>query len=263
MLEELRKRGFNPLILSSREPLKIPEVGLRDSIILIRNISAFNSIYVAALVEASGGAPVNDLRALVLGHDKILTYSMLAKAGVRIPDTIVLLDSIDLDSVIWKLDYPVIDKPPVGSWGRLVSLIRSPEALRHVFAYRSLMGSSQLKTHIIQKPARLGCDIRCFVVGGEVIACMERRSSGDDWRSNAARGGEVRAYKPTSIIVDLSIKASEAIGAQIAGVDIVYDDEGFYVNEVNVVPEFKALMKATGVNVAGAIVDFIVRMLRT
>ncbi len=239
--------------------LKIPEPRLGESLVLVRNIAAYNSIYVAAVAEASNCTAINSLKSLVVGHDKILSYAVLAKAGVRIPRTLIALEGANLANALSELEYPYIDKPPIGSWGRLVSLIKNPETAEHVFNHRKLLGVPQLRIHVIQKPARLGRDIRCFVIGEEVVACMERIGRQGDWRSNAALGGYVKAYKPTSEVEELSVKATLAIEARIAGVDIVYDDEGYYVNEVNVVPEFKALIKATGVNIAGMIVDYVVR----
>lgn len=231
-------------------------------LVLVRNVSAVNSIYVAALVESSRGVTVNSLRALVVGHDKILSYATLARAGIRIPKTMVVLDGVNVEDLVSKLEYPLIDKPPIGSWGRLVSIVKTPETLRQVFNHRMLLGAPHLRVHVIQKPASLGCDIRCLVVASEVVACMERRSE-SDWRSNAALGATVKAYKPSEELVELAVKASEAVGAEVAGVDIVFDNEGFYVNEVNVVPEFKALVRATGANVAKAIVDHVERKLKT
>ena len=262
LVREFKERGFNPVILSSKKPLRIPEPSLEGVVVLVRNISATNSIYVSALVEGSGGVSINSSRSLLVGHDKLLTYTLLARYGVRIPKTIVALDGVELEEVVGSVEYPAIVKPPVGSWGRLVSIAKSPEALRQIYSHRVEMEAPQFRVHIIQKPATLGRDIRCLTIKGEVVACMERRGPPGDWRSNAALGGEAVHFKPTGEIVELAVKASEAIGAEIAGVDIVYDSEGFYVNEVNVVPEFKALMKASGINIAKHIADYVVSIAR-
>jgi lysine biosynthesis enzyme LysX len=254
---------LEPFIVDSCKLLGIPELSLNGALVLVRNVSAYNSIYVAAVTEASGGVAVNNLRSLILGHDKILSYAMLAKAGIRIPRTMIALDGASLGDAASKLEYPYIDKPPVGSWGRLVSLVKNPQVAEQVFNHRRLMGAPQLRIHVIQKPARLGQDIRCLVVGESIAACMKRIGPEGDWRSNAALGGSTRPYKPEGEVEELSIKAAKTIGAVVAGVDIVYDDEGYYVNEVNVVPEFKALVKTTGVNIARIIVEYIVREVRS
>ncbi|MEM4865861.1 MAG: hypothetical protein QXY09_05160, partial [Acidilobaceae archaeon] len=114
ILKELRELGLNVLILDSRRTLKINGIVESGSLVLIRNISSVNSIYVASMVEASGSRAVNSLRALTLGHDKILTYSMLYKKGIRIPETVVLLEGGEINGSELPLSFPLVDKPPLG-----------------------------------------------------------------------------------------------------------------------------------------------------
>lgn len=258
LIEEFMKRGLKVGVTRSRELKSMPYYDFKGSIVLVRNISAVNSIYVAAIVEASGGVPVNSTSTLVIGHDKILTYAALAKKGLKIPRSFIALEDFKEYEDLEKLKFPVIVKPPIGSWGRLVSVAKDSNTLKSILSHGSLLEAPHLKVRLIQEPGMLGVDVRCFIVGGSLIACMERRGPPGEWRSNAALGGSVRPYKPGCDVEEASIKAAESLNAEIAGVDLIFDGNGeFYVNEVNVVPEFKALMRATGVNVAGAIVDYI------
>ncbi|MCS7107450.1 MAG: RimK family alpha-L-glutamate ligase [Acidilobaceae archaeon] len=254
-LEEL---GISYEVISSSTLFSLGESPF-PPVVLIRNISATNSAYMAAIVEASGSRAVNSSRAIVLGHDKLLTYSALLRRGLKIPKSWVALDGAELEGA--GLDYPLIDKPPIGSWGRLVSLARSPEALSAIAAQRRALPTPALRVHILQRPAELGRDVRCLVVGSRVVACMERRGREGEWRSNAAIGGSATALKPSHEVEELSLKAAEAVGAEVAGVDLLYG-ESLLVNEVNVVPEFKALYKATGVNVARAIAEYLMELRR-
>ncbi len=259
LIAEFTRRGLKVGIAGSRELKAIPYYDFEGSLVLVRNISAVNSIYVAAIADASGGTPVNSTSTLVIGHDKILTYAALAKKGLKIPRSLVALEDFREYKALEKLKFPVIVKPPMGSWGRLVSMARSSETLKSILSHVSFLETPHLKVRLIQEPGMLGVDVRCFIVGGSLIACMERRGPPGEWRSNAALGGTARPYKPDHDVEEASIKAAESLNAEIAGVDLLFDSMGeFYVNEVNVVPEFKTLMKATGVNIAGAIVDYII-----
>ncbi|MEM0340442.1 MAG: RimK family alpha-L-glutamate ligase [Acidilobaceae archaeon] len=265
ILKELRELGLNVLILDSRRTLKINGIVESGSLVLIRNISSVNSIYVASMVEASGSRAVNSLRALTLGHDKILTYSMLYKKGIRIPETVVLLEGGEINGSELPLSFPLVDKPPLGSWGRLVSLVKNSDALRSIVEYRKRLESPHLRVHVIQEATAIGRDIRCVVVGEEVVACMERRSANsEEWRSNAALGGVAEAVPITRELEELALKASEAVEAEIAGVDMLYGRDGqLLVNEVNVVPEFKTISRVTGVNVAKSIAHYLARTLKS
>ncbi|MEM1873011.1 MAG: RimK family alpha-L-glutamate ligase [Acidilobaceae archaeon] len=261
LLKEFSNLGLRVSILGSRNALRINGVVEPGSLVLVRNISSVNSIYVASLVEASGGRAINSLTALTIGHDKILTYSMLYREGLRIPETLILLEGGELDGSTLPISFPLVDKPPLGSWGRLVSLVRDPASLKAIVEHRRRLESPHLRVHVIQEAALTGRDLRCFVVGEEVVACMERRSaSSHEWRSNAALGGVAEAVPVTSELEELSIRAARAVKAEIAGVDMLYAREGgLLVNEVNVVPEFKTLARVTGVNIAASIARYVAR----
>ncbi|MEM4865303.1 MAG: hypothetical protein QXY09_02255, partial [Acidilobaceae archaeon] len=130
---------------------------------------------------------------------------------------------------------------------------------------RKRLESPHLRVHVIQEATAIGRDIRCVVVGEEVVACMERRSANsEEWRSNAALGGVAEAVPITRELEELALKASEAVEAEIAGVDMLYGRDGqLLVNEVNVVPEFKTISRVTGVNVAKSIAHYLARTLKS
>ncbi|MEM2757498.1 MAG: lysine biosynthesis enzyme LysX, partial [Sulfolobales archaeon] len=141
-------------------------------------------------------------------------------------------------------------------WGRLVSYIRDNIDLRMISEHRDYMGPI-VKTHIMQEVIGLGKDLRCIVVGDEVLGCMIRKASDDEWRSNVALGGTVENYPVDSEIEELVIRASKAVGTEFAGVDLLVGD-GYYVNEVNGVPEFKGFIRATGTKVHEHLVKYLV-----
>jgi RimK family alpha-L-glutamate ligase len=104
-----------------------------------------------------------------------------------------------------------------------------------------------------------GRDIRAFVIGGRVVAAIERQSKG--WRTNLARGGEARPLSLPPTWADLAIRAAEAVGAEYAGVDLLPARDGLvYVLEVNGIPGWQGLQQATGVDIAPSLVDYLVRV---
>jgi glutamate--LysW ligase ArgX len=263
LIEAFNNLGINVNIVkvdSELLPLTDGRV-LNNSVVLIRPLSAYNAIYSAIAFESMGALTINSSRALYVCNDKLLTYSYLIKEGLRIPKTYIALSSLAIKQAPTKLGFPLIDKPPIGSWGRLVSYVRDYIDLKIVSEHREFM-DFVVRTHILQEVIGLGKDIRCIVVGDDVLGCMLRKASdSSEWRSNVALGGSVEAYPLDEELRELAIKASRAVGAEVAGVDLLVGD-GYYVNEVNGVPEFKGFIKATGVKVHEHIVKYLVSILR-
>lgn len=258
LIEAFKDLGINIAIIKVDNEL-LPLMDGRmfnESLVVLRPISAFNAIYSAVSFESMGALTINSSKALYVCNDKILTYGCLIKEGLRIPKTYIALSSSSLQSVNNKLQFPIIDKPPIGSWGRLVSYIRDNIDLRMISEHRDYMGPI-VKTHIMQEVIGLGKDLRCIVVGDEVLGCMIRKASDDEWRSNVALGGTVENYPVDSEIEELVIRASKAVGTEFAGVDLLVGD-GYYVNEVNGVPEFKGFIRATGIKVHEHLVKYLV-----
>ena len=178
-----------------------------------------------------------------------------AKAGLMLPEAAEKAGEV--------LGFPIVDKPPIGSWGRLVTLVRDHQSLRSVIEHRELLQSQLIKTHLIQKYINGGNrDLRILVLGEEVLGGMRRIAALDDWRSNVARGGKVEAIKLDSELTELSLKTAEVIGGEFIAIDLFEESEGYLVNEVNGVPEFKGFMKATRVNVAEKLAEYVRSILK-
>ncbi|HEY0579153.1 MAG TPA: RimK family alpha-L-glutamate ligase, partial [Candidatus Nitrosocosmicus sp.] len=108
---------------------------------------------------------------------------------------------------------------------------------------------------LVKRPPR---DIRCIVLGEQVIAAIYRYSSNDEWRTNVSRGGKAEMIKITSELESIAIKAAKAVGTGILGIDMMEDEEhGLMVHEINNTVEFKGASSATGINIAGLIIDYI------
>jgi len=260
LLEEARARGLSTLLVNVES--EGFELGgeQKAPVALIRCISMYRSVYSASFLESSGGRAINSSMAILLAGDKALSLPLLRSARLPVPRTYLALSPEAALAFMAKASKPLIDKPPIGSWGRLVSLIDSDIAAKIVVEHREEIQTPQVRAHLIQEFVRTGGeDIRCFVVNREVVACMKRKAPKGEWRTNVALGSATEPYRPTDVIEEISIKSVEAVRADYASVDIGVDSETGepYVFEVNGVPEFKALERTSGRNIAGAIIELV------
>ena len=135
------------------------------------------------------------------------------------------------------------------------------EEAEQIIEHKSALGSPNHSIFYVQeyieKPER---DLRAFVIGDEIVAAMYRRSK--DWRTNAARGAASEAMSPTSEMREIVLRAAAAVGGGVLAVDLMESPEGLVVHEVNPTPEFRALSGATGIDVAGKVVDYVAEMAR-
>ncbi len=231
---------------------------------LVRCMSMYGAVHTAALREGVGVRAVNTSSAILYAGDKILTISKLKAAGLPLPRTAIGLDSTAAEKALEKVGLPAVDKPPIGSWGRLVALLKDVEDFRLVLEHREMLTSSYMKTHLIQEYIDLpNRDIRTLIIGDEVIGAMYRYRPSNDWRTNIALGGEpVSAYLNDELI-EISLNAARAIGGEVVSVDVFETTDGSYlVNEVNGVPEFKGLMQATATDIPSKIIDYILKSSR-
>ena len=187
------------------------------------------------------------------------TVSCSKSAGIPTPRTLIAFDVESALRACELVGYPAVLKPVTGSWGRLLARVNGPEQARLILEQKKELGSFHHAIFYVQeyveKPDR---DIRAYVVGDRVLAASYRTAK--HWVTNAARGAESVPCPITPEIEDLALRACAAVGARLAGVDLIETHDGLAVIEVNTGGEFKGLMSTTDVDIAGAIVDEAVRM---
>lgn len=201
---------------------------------------------------------MNRPRCIELSTDKVLAGIQLQNHGVPIPKTMAT-DRVSIAMQYFiDLGSDVVIKPMTGSLGRGISRITDQEVAWQLFhAIIQNCGIIVLQEYIHND----GYDLRLFVVGEEVIAAMQRTSQ-NDWRYNIARGGIGQPYTPTQSQIELAIAASNAVGADHAGVDLMHSCDGCdVVIEVNAIPGWKTISEVTGVDVTHRIVDHLVARL--
>jgi len=233
--------------------------GLDADIALQRCISHYVALESSVAIEGLGVRVVNTVEATHRAMDKLWTISLLRSRGVPTPRTAVAFSPEAALEVATEFGFPVVVKPVNGSWGRLVSIARDEEELRTIMEHRSYIPSMTSKVHLIQEYVRKpGRDIRVFVVGGEVVAAIYRVSN--HWITNTARGGRAVPARADPELEEVSVKAAEAVGGEVLGIDVFEDSgRGYLVNEVNPVPEFKNTVTATGVDIPRKIAEYLVR----
>jgi len=154
------------------------------------------------------------------------------------------------------MGYPVVLKPAVGSWGRLLSKINDRDSAESILEHKTVLGTYHHSIFYIQKYVeKKGRDIRSFVVGDRCIAAIYRTS--EHWITNTAKGAVASKCEVTHEIAELSVRAAKAVGGGILAIDLFESEEGLTVNEVNYTMEFKNSVHTTGVNIPEHVVDFV------
>jgi RimK family alpha-L-glutamate ligase len=205
-------------------------------------------------LEDRGIRVVNSPRAIERTVDKFWTSTLLEQCGIPTPETVVCDDPEEAIAAYRTLG-DVIVKPLFGSMGLGMVRVSDEE-----MAFRVFRTIEQIRgVYYVQRTVdHDGTDIRAFVLGGRAIAAIERRASG--WRTNLARGGTARSLSLSEQLSALAVRAAAAVGADYAGVDLLTGRDGTtYVLEVNGIPGWRGLQEATGLDIAGRLVDHLDR----
>jgi [lysine-biosynthesis-protein LysW]--L-2-aminoadipate ligase len=260
IIAALDHRGIGCEYVDSRTcRYELGEDKARWPLALNREIGQVRAAYAAYGLEAAGVRVINSAAAIELCGDKWRTSMALRAAGLPVPRTALALTPDAALEAIEALGYPAVIKPLVGSWGRLVTAVRDRYAAVAVLEYIAALPSPQ--SHIVYAQEMVGTgdrDIRAIVIGGEVVGAVHRRS--DEWRSNVALGATTEPCELTTELRDLARSAALAVGADVAGVDLLADADGrLFVLEVNAGVEFSGFQRAMGerVDVAGELADHV------
>ena len=228
-----------------------------------RCVSQSRGHAVTRALEAFGVKVINPARVIELCGDKLATNARLHAAGVPTPRTGVAFDGEAALELIESIGYPVVLKPTVGSWGRMVSKLNDRDAAEAVIEHKEVLGGPQhgifYVQELIHKPGR---DIRAFVIGGVCIGAIYRTSP--HWITNTARGATASNCPVTPDIAGLSVKAAAAVHGQIVAIDLMEDPErGLMVIEVNHTMEFKNSVGTTGVNIPRLLGEYALGLLNS
>jgi RimK family alpha-L-glutamate ligase len=203
-------------------------------------------------LETRGTIVMNSPRAIERSVDKFYASALLQESGLPTPETVVCEGTSDAMDAVRKMGDVVV-KPLFGSMGHGMVRVSDPDVAFRVFRSLEQVRSVFYVQRVIEHD---GCDVRVFVVGGRMLGAIERRAPDGQWRTNFTRGGSVRPFDLPKNWEQLALRAASAIGADYAGVDLLPSRDGqVFVLEVNGIPGWQGLQQATGLDVAGAIVD--------
>ncbi len=224
--------------------------------VLNRCLSFSRALHAGRFLEHRGVRVINESRVIATCGDKALTSAALADAGVPTPRTYVAFSAESALRAIEAVGYPAVLKPVVGSWGRLIARVSNREEAEQLLEHKAALGDYMHQVFYVQEyVAKPGYDIRSHVVGGRVTSAIRRLST--SWVTNAARGATCEPHPVTSEIEEISLRAAEAVGGGVLGIDLLpHEGGGLLVAEVNHGMEFKAAVAATGLDLASVLLDY-------
>jgi len=244
------ERG-QPGIIYQGQPLARPDA-------IIPRIGASVTFYGTAVVRQFEMMKVRtavDSQAIVRSRDKLRSTQILSRAGVGMPKTAFANFTNDVPALIEHVGgAPVIIKLLEGTQGLGVVLAESAKAAQSVIeAFHNLKARILVQEFIAEAK---GADVRAFVINGEVVGAMRRQGKEGEFRSNLHRGGVGKLVKLSRAEKAAALLATKALGLGIAGVDMLQSERGPLVLEVNSSPGLEGIEKATGLDIAGRIIDY-------
>ena len=257
LIEEATKRGMEVVKVDSRQLTMGLNGSYEFDVLLERDVSHSRTIYALNLFQNSGIKTVNSYEVALVCGDKVATTKALEDAGIPSPEVRVAFTRETALQAIEEIGYPVVLKPVVGSWGRLLAKINDRDAAEALLEHKEHLGSYYHSVFYLQKfIEKPGRDIRAFVVGGETICAIYRAS--EHWITNTARGGGASNCPVTTELDDLCLRSAAAVGGGVLAIDLMETADGILVNEVNYTVEFRNSVNPTQVNIPSRIIDYVI-----
>lgn len=253
--------GTNPNLYVSDEPL--PNY---DAIIVRPLFNRDPSIHSSIIrqFELNGHLVINGYLGVHRAKNKIRTLQLLDHFNLPMPKTVVLFGSEHVEKMLKGFSFPVVVKAAYGSGGTGIFIAESKRSVMPIIEYLLKEGDKKdpIKIQEYIKESK-GKDLRLFVVGKKMVAAMQRSAKKGEFRANFHQGGSVKGIKPTEEEINLAIKATRHMGLNIAGVDILRTQNGPVIIEVNSCPGLEGITKATGINVAGEVISYVEKKVRS
>ncbi len=272
-LEAGRQQGINITVLQPEQFDLCVTRDDRDSVMIdgkviplpdfvIPRISGVVTYFTLAVIrhlERLGVPCFNGSESMEAVKDKLHSQQILAENNIPVPNTMLAKFPVDTDLVEKTMGFPVVVKTLVGTHGSGVFLCDDHDRFADLI---ELIGETQPNLHLIFQEfisASHGRDLRVFVIDGEVVASMQRKSHDGSFKANVSRGGSSESYEIDDEIANLAIESARTLNLDIAGIDILFDKDGYKICEANAAPDFRGLESCTDVDVAGEILKSIAK----
>ena len=229
-------------------------------VVLCRCVSQTQNAALTMLLEGRGVRVINPSDVVLLCGDKVATAARLEKSCVPQPAWRVAASPEAAVKAAESLGYPVVFKPPVGSWGRLLAKVSDREACEAIVEHKFHMGPAHSVYFIQKYVEKGGFDLRAVMIGGKTATLMKRSSP--HWITNTARGATPELYPMNKELEDVLERTAGAITGDFLAVDVFKTDSGWLINEVNGQPEFHGSVAATGVDVGRLMVEYALSLLK-
>ncbi|HBB38290.1 MAG: Ribosomal protein S6 modification protein [Candidatus Magasanikbacteria bacterium GW2011_GWD2_43_18] len=274
MTESAKARGYELVLISTEEckmrftntaEILVNNKKLHIPVLIVKASFSWTNADVHASIikqfELTGVETMNSFGAIATAKNKIRSLQIMSTKKIPIPKTYVVRSAEYVPEIVHDIGkYPVILKSVSGAKGIGVSIVESERGLRSII--QMMIDDDNSSPLIIQEYIKeaSGKDFRVVVVGGKIVAAMNRIATRKgEFRSNFALGGRVKIAELTAEEKKIAIRATKAFGLDFAGVDIIRSKNGPKVLEVNSNPGLDGITKATGIDVAGAIIDFAIK----
>lgn len=260
-LKVLRPEQFD-LIVTREDKKSIFVDGVPDALpdFVLPRMGAGTSYFALSILrhlEKLGVPCINSSVSVETVKDKLFTHQILAERNMPVPKTMLMKFPVDTALIEQQIGFPVVIKAISGSQGKGVFLA---EKKAHLIDLMQLIELTNPKFNLILQEfvqTSHGRDLRVFVIGGRVVGCMERQSSDTGFKANYSAGGTVKPHDVTPEIEWLATEAARILGLDIAGVDLLFDEDHFKICEVNSSPGFQGLSSCCNVNIPQEVYHYI------
>lgn len=261
---EIKKWGYDAELINEQNTIidyrKVAAKMRRYNAVLgrVERPILYQGLTILRSLEIAGERVFNNSEAIHNGQNKAYCSLSLSQAGIPHPRTIFGFSSETINKELDYMNFPVVFKPWIG--GRGIGIVRAdnPSVAQD---FMEIMEYNQQPLYIQEfvRNSKIDNfrDIRVFVVGDRIIGAYYREASDDNWKTNLSYGGIPKKYKLEPAVEDMALQALRAVGADIAGVDVIESDNGYQVLEVNVCPLFRGFYEITGINPAKSIAELL------
>jgi [lysine-biosynthesis-protein LysW]--L-2-aminoadipate ligase len=260
LYESARKKGIDVRNLNCTDLFIDLNNGITDDygVVLQRCVSYFRSLHSTAALEGKHVRVVNPFQTSIVAGNKLFAHMKLKEANVATPKSMLAFSMESALEALEKLGYPSVLKPTIGSWGRLIALLKDRESAESIIEDREHMFPLYQIYYLEEFVKRPPRDIRSIVIGDKVVGAIYRYSPEGKWKTNMALGGKAELCPITKELEDICLRAARALNGEVVGVDLMEDEkEGLLVHEVNNTTEFKNVTRVTGNDIPSLIIDYI------